>query len=180
MSNYPVAGSFSSGNGGSGGGLGTTDNIGDIKLTACGTAPSGWLICDGTAVSRETYSDLFLAIGTAYGGGDGSTTFNIPNLKGRVPVGFNSAETEFNTLGKTGGEKTHKLTVSEMPSHSHSIVKQTNSTTRAPCFTLDAYLSDGPISSVTGLINSTGGNGAHNILQPYIALNYIIYTGVTA
>jgi len=90
-----------------------------ISAFAAATAPAGWLLCDGTAVSRTTYADLFAAIGTTYGAGDGSTTFNLPNLKGRVPVGQDTAQAEFNVLGEVGGAKTHTLSVTEMPSHTH-------------------------------------------------------------
>lgn len=92
------------------------------SITAFGgsAAPSGWLMCNGSAVSRTTYADLFSAIGTTYGVGNGSTTFNLPNLNGRVPVGFDVTQSEFDFLGKTGGAKTHTLTVNEMPSHTHT------------------------------------------------------------
>lgn len=85
-------------------------------------APSGWLICDGSAISRTNaaYTRLFAAIGTTYGVGDGSTTFNVPNLKGRVPVGFDATQTEFDALAETGGAKTHTLVQSEMPAHTHT------------------------------------------------------------
>jgi len=83
------------------------------------TAPVGWLICDGSAISRSTYAALFAAIGTAHGVGDGSTTFNIPP-PGRVPVGKDASQTEFATLGQTGGAKTHLLTTAEIPSHNHT------------------------------------------------------------
>jgi len=134
------------------------------------TAPSGWLICDGSAVSRTTYASLFEAIGTTYGGGDGETTFNLPNFKGKVIVGLDSSQTEFNSLGKTGGEKTHTLTIPEMPSHTHGL------------WTRDAYgggTSGGTIhweasSSRAITTQSTGGGGAHNNLQPYAVVNYII------
>jgi microcystin-dependent protein len=79
-------------------------------MFAGSTAPTGWLLCDGTAVSRTTYSDLFAITSTTYGVGDGSTTFNLPNLKGRVPVGLDTSQTEFDVLGETGGAKTHTLT----------------------------------------------------------------------
>lgn len=92
---------------------------GAVTQFAGSAAPTGWLLCDGTAVSRATYADLFAAIGTTYGAGNGSTTFNLPNLKGRVPVGRDSADTSFDVLGETGGAKTHTLTVTEMPSHTH-------------------------------------------------------------
>lgn len=92
------------------------------------TAPAGWLMCDGTAVSRTGYSTLYAVIGTRYGAGDGSTTFNLPNLKGRVPVGFDLGQTEFDTLGETGGSKsgvsahghTLSLSITSAGSHGHT------------------------------------------------------------
>jgi microcystin-dependent protein len=91
---------------------------GIISQFAGATAPPGYLLCDGTAVSRTTYSSLFTTIGTAYGTGDGSTTFNLPNLQNRIPVGKGS-DAEFDTLGETGGEKAVTLTSSQIPAHSH-------------------------------------------------------------
>jgi microcystin-dependent protein len=93
---------------------------GTVSQTARATAPTGYLLCDGSAVSRTTYASLFDAIGTAYGVGDNSTTFNIPNLKGRVPVGRDSAQTEFDTLGETSGAKTVSLSANNIPSHNHT------------------------------------------------------------
>jgi microcystin-dependent protein len=143
------------------------------------TAPSGFLLCQGQAVSRTTYAALFAALGgeaTPYGVGDGTTTFNLPNLQGRVPVG-KSSETEFDTLGETGGAKTHTLTTAEMPSHTHQIsvgsggdwndffAGSTSAYGINPTYSGSAYSS--PLSSV-------GGGGAHNNLQPYIVVNYIV------
>ena len=79
--------------------------------------PSNWKICDGSAISRETYAELFEVIGTSYGAGDGSTTFNLPDKRGRVSVGLDSNQTEFDTVGKHGGEKSHKLTIGEVIQH---------------------------------------------------------------
>jgi microcystin-dependent protein len=92
---------------------------GSVTAFAGAAAPSGWLMCNGSAVSRTTYADLFAVIGTTYGVGDNSTTFNLPNLNGRVPVGFDVGQSEFDFVGKTGGAKTHTLTTNEMPSHTH-------------------------------------------------------------
>lgn len=80
--------------------------------------PAGWLSCDGSAVSRSTYAGLFAVIGTTYGSGNGSTTFNLPNMSGNVPVGVGGAIGA--GLGGTGGEVNHTLIINEMPSHSHS------------------------------------------------------------
>jgi microcystin-dependent protein len=92
---------------------------GIISQFAGATAPPGYLLCDGTAVSRTTYSSLFTTIGIAYGAGDGSTTFNLPNLQNRIPVG-RGTDAEFDTLGETGGVKEVTLTSSQIPAHSHA------------------------------------------------------------
>ena len=93
---------------------------GSIVQWGSNAIPTNWLLCDGSAVSRSTWSSLFAAIGTTYGAGNGTTTFNLPNLQGRVAVGRDSSQTEFDVLGKTGGAKTHTLTIAEMPSHTHT------------------------------------------------------------
>lgn len=158
--------------GGGGGGAPT----GAITMFAGSTAPTGYLICDGSAVSRTTYADLFTAIGTTYGTGDGSTTFNLPNLKGKVPVGRDSADTSFDVLGETGGEKTHKLTVAEMPSHTHRLSSQRGT----PGNSSWDYCQPGTGWNASAWnpnpTEPIGGNGYHNNLQPYIVLNYIIKT----
>jgi len=89
---------------------------GFIYPLAGATVPEGFLLCDGAAYSRTEYKELFAAIGTIYGAGDGSTTFNVPNLQTRVPVGSGNGY----ELGSTGGEEKHTLTVDEMPSHAHT------------------------------------------------------------
>ena len=80
-------------------------------------APQGYLLCDGSAVDRTTYANLFAVIGTTYGSGDGSSTFNLPDLSGRVVLGVSQSH----ALGTTGGEATHTLTESELPAHSHVV-----------------------------------------------------------
>lgn len=101
-------------------GLPGTGPTGSIAMFAGASAPAGHLLCDGSLVSRSAYSTLFGVIGTAYGVGDGTTTFALPNLKGKVPVGRDSADTQFDVLGETGGAKTHTLTAAEMPVHTHT------------------------------------------------------------
>lgn len=147
---------------------------GGIVMFGGSSAPTGYLLCNGTAISRTTYATLFGIIGTTYGTGDGSTTFNVPNLKGKIPVGYNSAETEFNTLGKTGGEKTHTLSSTEMPSHTHSIQFCTGAGGTANTNITGVTAGGSLAATNTDDIQNTGGGGAHNNIQPYITLNYII------
>lgn len=93
---------------------------GVISVYAGASSPTGYLMCNGSAVSRAIYAELFNVIGTTYGPGDGSTTFNVPNLTGRVPVGLQASEPSFASLGTTGGEIEHTLTIAEMPAHVHT------------------------------------------------------------
>lgn len=89
---------------------------GCVKMFAGSSPPSSWLICDGSAVSRTTYANLFSVIGTTYGAGDTSTTFNLPNMQGNVVVG---AGATYNR-GNTGGHATTALTTNELPTHTHT------------------------------------------------------------
>lgn len=95
---------------------------GSVMVYAGATAPDGWLLCRGQAISRSTYPELFAVLSTTYGAGDGSTTFNLPNLLGRVPVGQNPGGT-FATLAEAGGAETVTLTGAQsgMPSHGHTL-----------------------------------------------------------
>lgn len=155
---------------------GDTLPVGAIIPYSGSTIPTNFLLADGSAVSRTTYSELFEAIGTTYGAGDGSTTFNLPNLKGKVPVGRDSDDTSFDVLGETGGEKTHQLTVNEMPSHAHDTPIHSGGSQGLLGF---MGLTNGSSSTTlsggsTFGIKNTGGSQAHNNLQPYITQNYII------
>ncbi|WCB95493.1 tail protein [Baekduia alba] len=100
-----------------GGQLTVPGSSGDMKVTARATAPLGWLIANGAAVSRSTYSSLFAAIGTAFGAGDGATTFNLPDLRGRVPMGAGTAAgahgATAHAVGVVLGEETHRITSAE-------------------------------------------------------------------
>lgn len=117
-------------------------NPGIIESYSGSSVPSGYLFCNGQAVSRTTYSDLFAVIGTTYGSGDGSTTFNLPNLNGRSIVGKDSSN--FTALGATGGSINTTLTTANIPSHSHTVTAK------------------GSVSSTfTGSSATTSSNGAH-------------------
>jgi microcystin-dependent protein len=158
------------------------DNIQTVPsgvITAFGgsSAPTGYLLCDGTAVSRTTYSALYAVVGTTYGSGDGSTTFNVPNLKGKVAVGRDSSQSEFDALGETSGEKTVTLTEAQMPSHTHSLSPgQVVGTGWTGGSTGNAYSPLGNNPQYNTSISSTGSGEAHNNLQPYLVINYIIKT----
>ena len=155
-----------------GGVSGDTLPIGSMIPYGKATPPTNWLVCDGSAVSRTTYAELFEVIGTSYGAGDGSTTFNLPNKKGKVSVGLNTSDSDFNAIGKTGGEKTHTLTINEMPSHSHG--QSLSGDERSG----EAYYdwNIGNVRTYTGgdLSKTAGGGQAHNNLQPYQVDNWII------
>ena len=150
--------------------------IGAVVSYAGLNAPTGWLIYDGRAISRTIYANLFTIIGTQYGAGDGSTTFNIPNLKGKVVVGLDGNDTDFNTIGKTGGEKTHTLTINEMPSHNHYLYNATGGPIQFPAYAAKDNGTTGS-TAINGYATSTGYSGGsqpHNNLQPYQVQNYII------
>lgn len=159
-----------------------TGLLGEIKLWPTNTAPAGWLLCYGQAISRSTYAALFNIIGTTFGTGDGSTTFNLPDMRGRFPLGQDDmggssanrvTATEADNLGQGSGAETHTLTVSEMPSHHHI-------TSGGLAFASGAAAySDAPTgSTLIRDTTDTGGDGAHNNMPPYLTVNYVIYAGV--
>lgn len=164
---------------------------------SAGSVPSGWLLCDGTSYDVNAYPELFALIGTDYG--SEPNRFKVPNLNGRTPVGYDINQSEFNALGKADGAKTHTLTTNEMPSHTHNASSSTdgnhnhNYGTRG--FLTDIAAAgkernpgaDGSgdndnlqstrfagSHSHTITVNNTGGGAAHNNLQPYLTINFII------
>lgn len=157
---------------------GDTLPIGAILPFGGGEVPDNYMLCDGSAVSRTTYSQLFSIIGTSFGVGDGSTTFNLPDLRGKHPMGYDSTQTEFNALGKTGGEKKHTQTIEEMPSHNHELGINGGSTTSTRFTYTNA--NDKRYYSGTDLISNTGGGQPFNVLDPYATTNYIIKAFQTA
>ncbi len=96
--------------------------IGGVCIYSGQTAPNGWLLCDGSAISRTTYSRLFSVINTLYGSGNGTSTFNLPNLQERIPVG----KTISTNLGTTGGNSSITLTTDQLPSHTHNGTTDSN------------------------------------------------------
>jgi microcystin-dependent protein len=165
--------------------------VGEVKAYAGSSAPNGYLLCDGTAVSRTTYANLFTVIGTTYGAGDGSTTFNVPNLKGRVVLCVGDSGTAGHTnhaLASSGGEEAHTLTTNEIPSHTHNGPNHSHSYGDTTGTTLVVQSGSGATvvnqagntlltgAAGTGATTSTGGSVGHNTLPPYLTLNYIIRT----
>lgn len=155
-----------------GGGSATGDTlpIGSMVPYLKAVPPENWLTCDGSAISRADYPELFNAIGTTFGEGDGSTTFNLPNSKGRTIVGLDAEDTDFNAIGKTLGEKTHTLTTNELPKHGH-ITGEQHYGISASSGTDSATVTYTKNGSLTGL---TGDDQPHNNIQPSIVITYII------
>lgn len=165
---------------------------GTILTSAVNAVPSGWLSCDGSAVSRTTYAALFAAIGVTYGAGDSVTTFNVPDLRGRVPVGIGTGDavdaTAWSLGGKLGAE-TCQLTAAQNGAHSHSVFADESSTSAPPLAADKAVarfrdgigdtsysIGNATLSATVGQSSSSGTGAAHNNLQPSIGLRFIIKT----
>ena len=144
-----------------------------------------WMIMNGRAISRTEYSELFAIIGTSCGEGDGSTTFNIPKVDGRTTIGVDTTDTDFNAVGKTYGEKNHKLTGAEMPTHYHDRIRSLNgnqflgrgtgSKNNVVGTTFNTGQYDYTDAENNNYVTGTaGGDGAHNNVQPSIVCNKII------
>lgn len=146
--------------------------VGEIKMWAGDTVPYGWLLCDGSEVSKTEYPYLYSSIGDLWGTPNSSSNFKLPNLAGRVPVGYNSADTDFAPVGHTGGEKTHKLTKAEMPEHTHRLYSR--SVYRGSGDYVAHCDENNASTSYAYSTGSAGGGAAHNNLQPYAVVKYII------
>lgn len=157
---------------------------GTVVKTARSSAPDGWLLCYGQAVSRSTYSDLFDAIGTAWGAGDGSTTFNVPDMRGRFGAGLDnmggSAANRLtstvmspngNTLGAVGGSQTVTLTEDTTGAHDHDISANPTSPTGSGTVRVARSTSTGP-GTVT--VATAGGGQPHSNVPPTALFNYMI------
>lgn len=160
------------------------------------SAPTGFLMCDGSLVSRTTYARLFESVGTTWGAGDGSTTFKLPDFRGRVAVGSGTGSgLTARSLAATGGAETHQLSSAEMPSHTH--IQNSHNHTQDPHthnggngagsnYSPTLGGSNNAINiamtpsvtatnqATTATNNNTGGDGYHNNMQPFVVVSKII------
>lgn len=155
--------------------------IGEIKVISFNFPPKGWAFCNGQLLQINQNQALFSILGTTYGG-DGRTTFALPNFQSRMPIHTGQ---QF-TLGQTGGETAHTLTVNEMPAHNHPAMgaptangSSPNGTVWAPADgALEFYPTPNTIMS-PGAVANTGGSQPHNNEAPYLVLNFVIaLTGI--
>jgi microcystin-dependent protein len=166
--------------------------IGTVLPFANNVAPFGYLICDGTAISRTQYAYLYGVIGTKYGVGDGNDTFNLPDFRAKFPIGYNSDK----PLGTSGGSFLKTITVNNLPAHSHTGTTDSNgvhshtytrqqvpqniaaaeggTTTAANETTFQADTDTAGAHTHTFTSNNTGGGQQLDVTNPYITVTYII------
>lgn len=152
--------------------------VGEVRMFAGNFAPAGWMFCEGQLLPISEYETLFNLIGTTYGG-DGQSTFALPDLRGRLPLHFGNGF----TLAETGGVETVTLTVSQIPAHSHPFLASGNNATTTnakgnvaattPNYT--PYIAANANSAMNAQsVTSTGGSQPHNNFQPYLCVDFII------
>jgi microcystin-dependent protein len=152
--------------------------VGEVRMFAGNFAPAGWMLCDGTLLPIAENETLFNLIGTTYGG-DGQSTFKLPDLRGRLPIhqgnGF--------VLAESGGAEEITLTINQIPAHSHPWLASTNSgsqsnpggnvTGASP--SVKVYIDDVPVANLNpGVLTNFGGSQPHSNIQPYLCINFII------
>ncbi len=150
--------------------------LGEIRIVSFNFPPKGWAFCNGQLLPINQNQALFALLGTTYGG-DGRTTFALPDLRGRVPIHFGSGF----SLGQNGGEESHTLAVSELPAHSHTVEASSNPADQASgqnnFFALqssNAYASTADQLMASQLVTSIGGSQPHPNLSPYLTLSFCI------
>ena len=157
--------------------------VGEIKMFGGDFAPNGWLFCQGQLLAIADYNTLFQSIGTTYGG-DGQSTFALPNLSGRVPVHQGNGPGLTNrVIGELGGTEAVTLTSQQIPQHTHAaVVSSSAGSTGVPSSSvtlgiadIDLHIIESPsVNMNTATIGNTGGSQPHNNLQPTLAINFII------
>jgi microcystin-dependent protein len=158
-----------------------TPFLSEIRIFSFNYAPQGWALCNGQTLAINQNQALFALLGTTYGG-NGTTTFELPNLQGRVPLHFSGGSYP---LGQSTGEQNHTLSNSEMPAHVHTmnaanvaatLTTPTGNALAEPVTQVGNIY--GPATTSTTMapqaINNTGGSQPHNNMQPYLVLNFCI------
>ena len=151
--------------------------VGEIRMFAGNFAPAGWMFCEGQILPISDYETLFNLIGTTYGG-DGQSTFALPDLRGRIPLHFGNGT----TLAESGGVETVTLNINQIPSHTHAVLASSNQQTRTSPVSAflaggpDIYLQDGNANQTMNpaTVGSVGGNQSHDNFQPYLCVDFII------
>jgi microcystin-dependent protein len=157
--------------------------LGEIRLMAFSYAPMGWALCDGRTLPIQQYTALFAVLGNMYGG-DGRTTFALPNLQGRVPIAWgNGTSLTPRAIADSGGEQT--VTLRDLPTHTHTALGSSGSDLTSPTGATwgtqpgrnppSTYFNGSPNIPMNNLVlGSSGGSAPHNNMQPYLAMNFFI------
>lgn len=153
-----------------------TPFLGQIATFSFGFAPKGWALCNGQLLAITQNQALFALLGTTYGG-NGTTSFGLPNLQGRAPVHFGTGF----VVGQIGGEETHTLILNEIPAHTHGVVAEASpgSELTAPgnfpaVVEADAYSTGSPTTSLGNGMATAGQSQPHENRQPFLTLNFCI------
>lgn len=158
--------------------------LAEVRMVGFNFAPRGWALCDGQILPINQNQSLYSLLGTTYGG-DGRTSFALPDLRGRVPihVGRSDGGAEHG-LGQKSGEETHTLAVNEMPEHKHEVsASRDNNSSISPqgrAFasarerTYAAYDASQAVALNSGILSRVGGSQAHENMQPYLVVNFCI------
>ena len=150
--------------------------LAEIRIMSFNFAPRGWALCNGQLLPINQNQALFSLLGTTYGG-NGQTTFALPNLQGRVPIHVGSGF----ALGQAGGAQAHTLTAAEMPTHAHAAISSSNTGSSADptaafwaATAAAAYAPSANAAMAPGALSDAGGNQPHGNLSPYLVLNFCI------
>jgi microcystin-dependent protein len=156
--------------------------IGEIRMFGGSFAPVGWSFCDGSLLPISEYDTLFTVIGTTYGG-DGETTFGLPNLNGRAPLHQGTLKGNTYTIGESAGVENVTLTTQTIPIHNHQVIATSNISNQtdlannvlAQSSTGKLYIEDNPTAALSNLtVGPAGGSQPHENMQPYLCVSFII------
>lgn len=157
--------------------------IGEVRIFAGSSVPSGWALCDGQILPVTSYPDLYNVIGSRFGG-NGTTTYALPDLRGRTPIGPGQGSgLSDRPLAEPGGAESHLLSTTEMPEHTHALrAATTNGTSDRPGgnvmsrtpSAIPHYGANADVNLAPGAIASSGAGQPHNNMQPYLTLRYLI------